>query len=96
MGGEGGYVLLQSTGMTFELQGDPILFDSCRGRLVEVTANQGAPTTDAQNLPQLRVSKLRILSDKCPMEAANPAGQLPQTAPGSRNQPNQTLPAKPQ
>jgi hypothetical protein len=81
--GARGYTLLQSTGTTFGLQGDPMLFDSCQGRFVEVTANEGAPANTSENLPQLHVSKLRILADKCPIEAGNVHNQLGPANPGA-------------
>lgn len=100
------FSLLQaSTGASFELRGNSDDFRRSNGQLVEVQANELAPTSrrGLQSHPGLEVSKLRILAKECPIQGygKNPppsqvVGQRAQTSPATpryqRSGANQTPP----
>src|SRR6202035_3060837 len=63
------YTFMQaSTEAMFELTGDKDRFSSARGKLVEIRANELAPH-GSDNRPKLRVNNLRVIADKCPIQA---------------------------
>ena len=65
------YTFMQaSTEAMFELLGDNNGFNSARGKLVEITANELAPQ-GSDELPKLRVNDLRVIADKCPIHASS-------------------------
>jgi hypothetical protein len=81
-----------STGASFELQGNTDNFKRSSGQLVEIQANELAPTTrrGLQSHPKLEVSKLRIIAKECPIQgygkkpaASRAAGQYEQTSPAT-------------
>jgi hypothetical protein len=65
------YTFMQaSTGAIFALTGKTDRFASVRGKLIEVTANEFAPPQNKSNgLPKLSVNKMRVVGDKCPVQA---------------------------
>lgn len=69
--GEKRYTFMQaSTGEMFDLTGSTDRFVPVRGKLVEVTANEFAPSQNKSNgLPKLSVNKMRVVADKCPVQA---------------------------
>lgn len=74
------YTFMQaSTEAMFALIGDNSGFDSARGKLVEITANELAPQ-GSDNLPKLRVNNLRVLADKCPIQARAASRPKPPSA----------------
>jgi hypothetical protein len=65
------YTFMQaSTGAIFELNGETDRLVSAEGKLVEITANELSPRPDSE-LPMLRVNRLRVVSDKCPIHASS-------------------------
>ena len=75
------YTFMQaSTGAMFDLTGSPDRFAPVRGKLIEVTANEFAPPQDKSNgLPKLSVNKLRVVGEKCPIQA-HPESVTPNSA----------------
>lgn len=64
------YTFMQSsTEAIFELIGNSSGFNSARGKLVEISANELAPQGNSDELPKLRVNNLRVIADKCPIQA---------------------------
>lgn len=95
--GDKRYSFMQaSTGEMFELTGSTARFASVRGKLIEVTANEFAPPQNETNgLPELSVNKMRVVGDKCPVQAhpeptrpnstwTNPQPPPPATSPATR------------
>jgi hypothetical protein len=72
-GGQSRYTLSQKgTGALFEPQADPEQLTKVRGKLVEVTAIEQAPsdTRGVNALPRLKVSQMRVVAEKCPEQKA--------------------------
>src|SRR5437660_962871 len=69
--GEKRYTFMQeSTGEIFDLSGSNERFADLRGKLIEVTANEFAPPKNQSNgLPKLSVKRMRVVADKCPIQA---------------------------
>jgi hypothetical protein len=75
------YTFMQaSTEAMFELIGDKNRFASARGKLVEIAANEFAPQGNSDELPKLRVNKLRVIADKCPIQARAASRPKPPSA----------------
>ena len=86
------FTLLQvSTGANFELHADPRIFKDASGKLVEVQADEMAPSarTGLQSLPQLQISHLRVLNDRCPIQGKG------KVASASQSSSAQTRPRRP-
>ena len=75
------YTFMQaSTGEIFDLTGSADRFASVRGKLIEVTANEFAPPENkSDGLPRLAVNKMRVVADKCPIQA-HPETMKPNSA----------------
>jgi hypothetical protein len=74
------YTFMQaSTGEMFALAGKADRFASARGKLIEITANEFAPEAKSDQLPELRVNILRVIADKCPIQA-HPEPRMPNPA----------------
>jgi len=75
------YTFMQvSTGALFDLNGSTNRFVHVRGKLIEVTANEFSPSQNTSNgLPKLSVNKMRIVANKCPIQA-HPEPNLPSSA----------------
>jgi hypothetical protein len=60
----------QSTGAIFGLQGQETELENARGRLVEVKGDELPPPGGGglKNLPQLKVRRIRVVADKCPIQ----------------------------
>ena len=95
--GEKRYTFMQaSTGAIFDLTGRTDRFAPVRGKLIEVTANEFAPSQDKSNgFPKLSIKKMRVVADKCPIQAhpepmkpnsawTNPQPPPPATSPATR------------
>ena len=85
----GHFTLLQaSTGATFEIKGKPRDFKHSRGKLVEVEASELAPTAPRGmgDLPQLQVTKLRVVAKRCPIQG-NGLRPEQSSPPAGQNQP---------
>jgi hypothetical protein len=78
------YTFMQaSTEALFELIGENNRFASAQGKLVEISATELAPRGNLDELPKLRVKNLRVLADKCPIQArAASRTKLPATNEG--------------
>lgn len=64
------YTFMQtSTGAMFELSGETDRFVAVRGKLVEITGDELAPQPQSGELPTLKVNSLRVVADKCPIQA---------------------------
>lgn len=97
-GGAQRYTFIQqSTGATFELQGDRSRFEQLRGKTVEVTGHESPPATATgiNNVPELRVQGLQIIADKCPIEAPGPASTPAAPAPQNGRERQPASPATP-
>jgi hypothetical protein len=89
--GEKRYTFMQaSTGAIFDLTGSIDRLAPVRGKLVEITANEFAPPPNKPNgLPALSVNKMRVVGDKCPIQAVpesmtpNSAAANPQSSPAT-------------
>ena len=65
-GGKQGYTLMQQgTGAAFQLESSTYLLKNTRGKVVQVTGRETSPKADSNNLPQLQVEALQIVSDHC-------------------------------
>ncbi|MFZ0291985.1 MAG: hypothetical protein WAL52_00155 [Candidatus Sulfotelmatobacter sp.] len=95
--GDKRYTFMQaSTGEMFDLTGSTDRFAAVRGKLIEVTANEFAPSQNKPNgLPKLSVNKMQVVADKCPVQAhpepskpnsawTNPQPPPPATSPATR------------
>jgi hypothetical protein len=58
-----------STGAMFALTGKTDRFAPVRGKLIEITADEFAPQGKSNEFPTLRVNNLRVIADKCPIQA---------------------------
>jgi hypothetical protein len=89
------YTLMQrSTGAVFALLGPGAQLEQARSKLVEVRGEELPPAGGAglKDLPRLKVSSVRVLSDKCPIETEmrRPAGKA--TSNGTGNPPSAATP----
>ena len=74
------YTFMQtSTEAMFELLGDNNGFNSARGKLVEITANELAPQ-GSDELPKLRVNDLRVIGERCPIQSRAASRTKPPSA----------------
>lgn len=77
-GGKQGYTLMQQgTGAAFQLQSSTYLLKNVRGKVVQVTGRETSPKADSDNLPQLQVEALQIVSDHCVMPGKAPGASAP-------------------
>jgi hypothetical protein len=89
------YTFMQSsTRAIFALQGDSSRFAPVEGKLIEITANEFAPQPNSGELPVLRVDDLRVVADKCPIEAraGSNKGSVPATNQGANSGSPATVP----
>lgn len=87
------YTFIQaSTGTIFALTGKNDRFASVRGKLVEVTAKELAPLQNkSSEFPKLSVDEMRVVGDKCPVQA-HPEPNQPDSA-WTNSQQSATSPA---
>lgn len=92
--GENRYTFMQAvTGEMFDLTGSSERFAAVRGKLIEVTANEFAPPENKSNgLPKLSVNKMRVVAEKCPIQA-HPEPMKPNSAWTNPPPPPATSPA---
>jgi hypothetical protein len=92
--GEKRYTFMQaSTGEMFDLTGGTDRFVSVRGKLVEITANEFAPSQNEPNgLPTLSINKMRVVGEKCPIQAL-PESVKPNSSSINSEPPPATSPA---
>lgn len=72
-GGREQYTFMQTnTQASFLLLGDPSKFENARGKLVQVRGRELPPngSEGVKGTPRLQVVKLRLISDKCPIQTA--------------------------
>ena len=95
-GGAEAYTLAQSgTGTVFKLQGDSRHFESLRGKQVEVRAREFPPARNAglTELPRLAVDEVRVIGDRCPVQAkGKPAERRSTIPPKNRSNTRSTHP----
>lgn len=83
--GEKRYTFMQTgTGAMFALTGDTARFVSVQGKLVEVTAAEFPSGGKANELPELQVNHLRVVAEKCPIQAEAPSAE-PKPAQGNQH-----------
>jgi hypothetical protein len=74
--GQNRYTLMQaSTGAVFALSGDTARLSSVRGKLIEVTGNEYAPSSG--ELPGLTVKTYHVLANDCPIQPRAQAARPP-------------------
>jgi hypothetical protein len=74
-----------STGAMFELTGKTDRVVSSQGKLVEISATEFAAGGESDELPKLQVHYLRVVADKCPIQARPPSAN--QTRPSTGQHP---------
>jgi hypothetical protein len=89
-GDKGTYTLTQKgTGAVFALQGNDALWQSLRGKPVEVTATEAPPLTASAVLPQLAVSDVHAVDGECAWaeggKTAAPTSPVPDNLPAARS-----------
>ncbi len=68
------YTFMQAgTGAMFELTGETSRIARVQGKLIEVKATELAPQGESDELPKLMVNNLRVVRNKCPIQARGPS-----------------------
>ncbi len=68
------YTFMQAgTGAIFELAGETSRIARVQGKLIEINATELAPQGKSDELPTLRVNTLRVVTNKCPIQARGPS-----------------------